>query len=191
MTADLDRLLERQSAALDPLRDIRPAVVAGFDAIGELREGGLAIRVHGDYHLGQVLRTDAGWTVLDFEGEPTRNLSERRLRSSPLRDVAGMTRSLDYAATVALLERTAPTDPDRDRLMAYGDAWAAANRRLFWGAYLARVGTAPMLPDAAATTALRRAFEVQKAVYEADYELGHRPDWLAIPLRFLLREVGS
>jgi trehalose synthase-fused probable maltokinase len=191
MTADLDRLLERQSAALDPLRDIRPAVVAGFDAIGELREGGLAIRVHGDYHLGQVLRTDAGWTVLDFEGEPTRNLSERRLRSSPLRDVAGMTRSLDYAAAVALLERSAPTDPDRDRLMAYGDAWAAANRRLFWGAYLARVGTAPMLPDAAATTALRRAFEVQKAVYEADYELGHRPDWLAIPLRFLLREVGS
>jgi trehalose synthase-fused probable maltokinase len=191
MTADLDRLLERRSPALDPLRAVRSSVAGCFDAIEALDEGGLAIRLHGDYHLGQVLRTDAGWTVLDFEGEPTRDLSERRLRSSPLRDVAGMMRSLDYATSVALMERLTPNDPDWERLRAHGDAWAAANRRLFWGAYLARIGTSPLLPDAAATTALRRAFEMQKAVYEADYELGHRPDWVAIPLRFLLREAGQ
>lgn len=191
MTADLDQLLERQAAALDGLRQRRQQVVDVFDAITQLSDGGLAIRVHGDLHLGQALRTDTGWTVLDFEGEPIRRLDVRRLHSSPLRDVAGMLRSFDYAAAAALSERSNPADPDWATLLAYGDAWSAANKRLFWGAYLARIGTHPLLPDTNAALTLRRAFELHKAVYEAEYELGHRPDWVTIPLRFLLREIDA
>jgi trehalose synthase-fused probable maltokinase len=187
MTAELDQLLGGADPALQPLRERRAEVVAGFDALRRLGDGGLAIRVHGDYHLGQTLRTDTGWTVLDFEGEPALGVAERRALSSPLRDVAGMLRSLDYAAAAALAERT-EADPDRvEALRRQGDAWAEANRRLFWGAYLARVGDHPLLPGGAEDAlALRRAWELRKAVYEVGYELGHRPDWVAMPLRFLL-----
>jgi maltokinase len=191
MTADLDRLLQRENAVLDPLRSLRGQVTAIFDAIRGLGDGGLAIRVHGDLHLGQVLRTDAGWTIVDFEGEPSRPLAERRQRSSPLRDVAGMLRSFDYAAQVALGEQGRPKGVEREVLQVHADAWAEGNRRLFWGAYLARAGHGPMLPATSREMlAMRRAFEVQKAVYEAEYELAHRPDWVGMPLRFLLAQVS-
>jgi maltokinase len=187
MTGELDQLLAGADPALEPLRERRAAVVAGFEALRRLDDGGLAIRVHGDYHLGQTLRTDTGWTVLDFEGEPALSVAERRALSCPLRDVAGMLRSLDYAAAATLMERTEP-DPDLlEMLRRQGDAWAEANRRLFWGAYLARVGDSPLLPrNSEDTLALRRAWELRKAVYEVGYELGHRPDWVGMPLRFLL-----
>ena len=191
MTAELDRVLAGHAELLAPLRRRREAVAGAFDAIRGIAEAGLGIRHHGDYHLGQVLRVDAGWTVLDFEGEPARSLAERRERSSALRDVAGMLRSFDYAAAAALAERARPGSEEWDQLEAYGDAWAAANRRLFWGAYLARCGDGPLLPHTSADTlALRRAFELQKAVYEVGYELGHRPEWAGIPVRFILDEVS-
>ena len=191
MTAELDRLLAGQADQLARLRPHRDRVAAAYDAIRGITSAGLAIRHHGDYHLGQVLRVDAGWTILDFEGEPARPLAERRLRSTPLRDVAGMLRSLDYAAAAALAERARPGGDEWNQLIAYGDAWAQANRRLFWGAYLARCGDGPLLPPTSAQTlALRRAFELQKAVYEVGYELGHRPDWVEIPVRFIVAEVN-
>jgi trehalose synthase-fused probable maltokinase len=187
MTGELDQLLAGADPALAPLREHRDAVVKGFDALRTLGEGGLAIRVHGDYHLGQALRTDTGWTVLDFEGEPALEIAERRALSSPLRDVAGMLRSLDYVAAAALAERSDPDGEQVELLRRQGAAWAEANRRLFWGAYLARVGDHPLLPRSAGDTlALRRAWELRKAVYEVGYELGHRPDWVSMPLRFLL-----
>jgi maltokinase len=191
MTAELDRLLRNPDPALDELRDRRGDVVERFDALRRLPDGGLAIRVHGDYHLGQTLRTDDGWTVLDFEGEPALSVEERRVRSSALRDVGGMLRSFDYAAAAALAERSQPGDVDDpehlDFLRRQGDAWADANRRLFWGAYLARVSDHPLLPrNPDDSLTLRRAWELRKAVYEVGYELGHRPDWVRLPLRFLL-----
>ncbi|HEY2702444.1 MAG TPA: hypothetical protein VGL20_02030 [Candidatus Dormibacteraeota bacterium] len=187
MTRELDQLLAGTDPALEPLRERRGTVVEGFEALRGLADGGLAIRVHGDYHLGQTLRTDTGWTVLDFEGEPALGVAERRALSSPLRDVAGMLRSLDYAAAAALAERTEPDAELVEALRRQGAAWAEANRRLFWGAYLARVGDHPLLPRGAEDTlTLRRAWELRKAVYEVGYELGHRPDWVSTPLRFLL-----
>jgi maltokinase len=187
MTGELDQLLGGAAPALEPLRARRDAVAQSFDAVRRLDGGGLAIRVHGDYHLGQALRTDTGWTVLDFEGEPVLGVAERRARSSPLRDVAGMLRSLDYAAAAALAERTEPDPEHLDALRRQGAAWAEANRRLFWDAYLTRVGDHPLLPPSAEDTlTLRRAWELRKAVYEVGYELGHRPDWVGMPLRFLL-----
>ncbi len=187
MVRELDQLLGGADPVLEPLRERRVAVVEGFEALRRIDAGGLAIRVHGDYHLGQTLRTDTGWTVLDFEGEPALGVVERRALSSPLRDVAGMLRSFDYAAAAALAERT-EHDPDLvEKLQRQGATWAEANRRLFWGAYLARVGDHPLLPRGAEDTlTLRRAWELRKAVYEVGYELGHRPDWVDTPLRFLL-----
>jgi maltokinase len=189
MAADLDSLLRNDSPALAPLRARRPAILAHFDALRSLSDAGLAIRIHGDYHLGQVLRVDAGWVILDFEGEPDRPLQARRIRSSPLRDVAAMRRSFHYAAAAALMERTSPDQPEWEHLFLQGEAWAEASALAFWNAYLARAAQGTMLPPPRPTAVLREAFELQKAVYEVGYELGHRPDWVSIPLRHLLAET--
>jgi maltokinase len=186
MTADLDRLLERSVPELDQLRAHREVIDAAFGAVRELADGGMAIRVHGDYHLGQLLRTDQGWIMLDFEGEPRRPLAERRAHSSPLNDVAGMLRSFDYAAAVELRERTPPGEVVSPTLERHGDEWVAVNRAAFWGAYTAAVAGSGLLPSGDGARTLLRAFELRKGVYEVIYELGHRPDWVSIPLRFLL-----
>jgi len=186
MTAQLDALLASGEPALAPLDERRKVLVARFDALRQLGDGGLAIRVHGDYHLGQVLRTDEGWKIIDFGGEPAGEVEDRRRRSSPLRDVAGMFRSFDYAAAAALAERMRPHDPLWQRLSAAGEAWAVANRDAFWAAYLDRLEGSGLLPSGGGALVVRHAFEVSKAVYEVGYELGHRPDWVDIPLRFLL-----
>lgn len=129
-------------------------------------------RIHGDYHLGQVLAVpDRGWVLLDFEGEPLRPLSQRRAEDSPLRDVAGMLRSLDYVG--AAVRREHGTD---------ASAWCAAARDAFWEGYCRRAGW-----DPGALADLVTVFEADKAVYEALYELRHRPDWLEIPLEAIER----
>ena len=130
--------------------------------------------------------TDEGWKIIDFEGEPAGEVEARRRRSSPLRDVAGMLRSFDYAAAAALAERMRPHDPLWSQLSAAGEAWAVANRDALWAAYLERVDGTSLLPAGGDALVVRRAFEVSKAVYEVGYELGHRPGWVGIPLRFLL-----
>lgn len=192
MAADLDRLLRSDSEILAPLRARRPTIIGRFDALRSLDDdAGVAIRIHGDYHLGQVLRVDAGWVVLDFEGEPDRPLAARRVRSSPLRDVAGMLRSFHYAAAAALTERRQPDSEGWEPLFLQGVAWAEASCDAFWNAYLARAfdDERSLLPSPSTTLLLRDAFLLQKAVYEVGYELGHRPDWVGIPLRYLLAEM--
>lgn len=141
---------------------------------------GPSIRGHGDYHLGQVLRTDTGWYVLDFEGEPARPPDERRRPSSPLRDVAGMLRSLHYASAVASLDR----DEDCHDLAS---AWEARNRRAFLDGYLRTATTGGLVPDPASTEIVLAAFELEKAVYELAYEQAYRPDWQSIPVAALHR----
>ncbi|HEX4578596.1 MAG TPA: aminoglycoside phosphotransferase [Candidatus Dormibacteraeota bacterium] len=187
---DLDALI---ATGVEPVRELQPhhaALKARIDALRTVARPGLAIRIHGDYHLGQVLRTDAGWTVLDFEGEPRRPVEHRRRRHSPLRDVAGMLRSFDYAASVALIERMAPTDPEWAHLAAHGRSWASANRDAFWSTYVERTVGSRLIPDAGGALTLRRAFEIQKAIYEVAYELAHRPSWVPIPLAFLLEATA-
>jgi maltokinase len=186
MLGDLDALIATGVEPIAELHTHRDALRARIDAVRTLTRPGLAIRIHGDLHLGQVLRTDAGWTVLDFEGEPLRSVEHRRRRHSPLRDVAGMLRSFAYAATVALIERMAPTDPEWEHLAAHGRSWSTANREAFWSAYVERTAGSQLIPDAGAALTLRRALEIQKAVYEVSYELAHRPTWVPVPLGFLL-----
>ena len=137
------------------------------------------MRIHSNYHLGQVLRTDAGWFVLDFEGEPARPLAERQLRSSPLQDVAGMLRSFRYAAAVALAERD---ELEHAELAPLAEVWAERNRQAFLGGYLATEGVEALLPNSGDRHTVLAAFELDKAVYEVLYEWAYRPDWVHIPL---------
>ncbi len=129
-------------------------------------------RVHGDYHLGQVLRTEAGWVALDFEGEPAVPLAVRRAPAPALRDVAGMLRSFDYAARHRLLGH-----PDAARLRGLADAWVARCQTAFCAGYAQAGGMDPK-----ADAPLLRALMLEKAVYEVIYEAHHRPAWMPIPL---------
>ncbi len=162
----------------------RAAARAAIDAARGLVDGGNAIRIHGDYHLGQVMRTADGWFVLDFEGEPSRPLDERRAPSSPLRDVAGMLRSFGYAAGVACREVSARS---ADGLAT----WERRARDAFLAAYFARLRGSPLLPSSPrATQVLLDLFELDKAVYEIGYEQGNRPDWVDIPVAGVRAVLG-
>jgi maltokinase len=154
------------------------AVRALLDEARALEDAGREIRVHGDLHLAQVIQVDTGWLVLDFEGEPTRRRDDRFTSSSPLRDVAGMLRSLHYAAATGLAE----WDQGDAELLGLLDAWEERNREAFVHAYLAVDGIDALLPvDPTARDALLAAFELDKAIYELGYELGHRPELANIP----------
>jgi maltokinase len=175
---------EQMTARLKAAVEVVPELAEHVDALRELYAAAAASgepvvrqRVHGDLHLGQVLRTTTGWIMLDFEGEPARPLASRRELDTPLRDVAGMLRSFDYAARHMLVEQ--PGDPQR----AYrAQEWAERNRQAFRAGYSAAGGVAV---DAASP--LLRAFEADKAVYECVYEARNRPHWLMIPLQSVSR----
>jgi maltokinase len=146
---------------------------------------GPALVVHGDYHLGQVMRTDAGWFVLDFEGEPHRHVDERRRRTSALKDVAGMLRSLQYASRFALNERA---EHGSAQLEGCARAWEDRNRAAFVKGYYDCKGIDELLPGRPDDReAVRAALEVDKALYEVSYEAAYRPGWRAIPLSALER----
>jgi len=154
-----------------------PEILQRYSTLMEGRVNALRIRIHGDYHLGQVLDTGDDFVIIDFEGEPARPLNERRIKHSPLRDVAGMLRSFDYAVHTAMAQGTAVLEE-----------WAEGVSREFLNAYLAMAKGAPFLP--ANEEELRMLLEVcllEKAVYEVCYELNNRPDWAAIPLRGITR----
>lgn len=177
---DLSRSLDGASGFdVDAVRSL-------FDDLRHVRDAGQAIRIHGDYHLGQVLRTDKGWFVLDFEGEPLVPLEERRRRSSPLRDVAGMLRSFHYAAEVARVERG--DEAHDDELLALGERWELHAADAFLEGYLGAEGIGVLLPtDERDLRTILDAFVLGKAVYEVGYEQAHRPDWVRIPVAAIER----
>ncbi len=151
------------------------------------------IRCHGDYHLGQVLFTGTDFVMIDFEGEPARPLSERRIKTSPLRDVAGMLRSFDYASHAARSDRFGSIvlpDEERAKLDAWLRLWSDCMSTIYLNTYLAVARGASFLPDRQDDLrALLDAYLLDKVLYELQYELNNRPHWSPIPLGGLLRLV--
>ena len=180
--AEIDADVQRVFARLPEDPRLTPIAGRGEELRGLLATasrdvtGGRAIRTHGDYHLGQTLHTAEGWVIIDFEGEPARPLAERRLKRSPLRDVAGMLRSFAYA--------DASARADGQHVI---EGFERRARAAYLEAYRATVHPV-LLPDGEASfTALLSLFELEKVVYELRYELDNRPDWLPIPVAGIRR----
>ena len=172
LSEQMFRKLDLSVAAVPELAKHTAMISDAYQEVAKLRGPVPVQRVHGDYHLGQVMRTENGWVVLDFEGEPATPLVQRRALSSPLRDVAGMLRSFDYASRYQLIghpEEAALSDVARD--------WERRNASAFCAGYAEAGGLDPV-----ANQVLLRALQLDKAVYEVLYEARHRPSWLPIPL---------
>jgi len=171
--------LGEAAAAVTGLAEHADALAAAYDDLASYDGLVQVQRVHGDLHLGQAMRALSGWKIIDFEGEPARPLAERQAPSSPLRDVAGMLRSFDYAARHLLVERSDP------RLEYRAVEWAERNREAFCDGYAEASSRDPR-----ADPVLLRAFETDKVVYEVLYEARNRPSWLPIPMAAVERLVA-
>jgi maltose alpha-D-glucosyltransferase/alpha-amylase len=181
LQADAKRVLDLDGEIRKRFRQIRDRKITA-----------MRIRGHGDYHLGQVLYTGKDFVIIDFEGEPARPLSERRLKRSALRDVAGMLRSFRYATRVALVEQAATglihSRPEAIAgLEVWGRLWTLWVSAVFLKAYLAVAGETPLIPrNRGELQVLLDAFLLEKAMYELAYELNNRPDWVRIPIQGIL-----
>jgi starch synthase (maltosyl-transferring) len=193
-TAALE-LLETREASLDAataalarqVLDGKAALLEGFDVRARSLAGLVRIRVHGDYHLGQVLKVGDDIAIIDFEGEPTRPLEDRRTKQSALRDVAGMLRSLGYAASAGLVAAAGDDEKARADLEPWERAWEIWTSVAFLRGYLEGAESGDFLPASPEQVdALLGMFILEKAFYEVHYELNSRPDWAWIPLRALL-----
>jgi maltokinase len=187
LTATVDEDIERIFLRLPDDKRVAPIRGRGQDvrerlaARSQVGVGGRVIRTHGDYHLGQTLHTPRGWVIIDFEGEPARALPERRAKRSPLRDIASMMRSFAYvtSAVEILHGRSAPEDFEEQA------------RERFLTQYFAEVDPTLLPAGDAAVVNLLSIYELEKAIYELQYELDNRPDWVSIPVAGIRRLLES
>jgi maltose alpha-D-glucosyltransferase/alpha-amylase len=178
-----DEILEIAGVALGRRRQIVDRLVLK----AQDRDYGKRIRTHGDYHLGQVLRTKNDFVILDFEGEPARPLAQRRAKHSPLKDVAGMLRSFSYAANATLMTYTTRHPEDFASLEPWASLWERTVRTEFLSTYREAIKTSNIVP--ASEEDFRKLLDVcllEKATYELMYELNNRPTWVRIPLAGIL-----
>jgi maltokinase len=184
IAASMSARLTSAAAEVPALAEHVPAVRSAYEELAGLGPRIPAQRVHGDLHLGQTLRTPYGWLVIDFEGEPATPLEMRVRPDSPLRDVAGMLRSFDYAAYHQVCQWIDGEleDEQAAQLMWRANEWAERNRSAFCDGYALRAGADPREQGA-----VLRAFELDKAVYEVLYETRSRPSWAPIPLASIAR----
>jgi maltokinase len=187
LTATIDEEIERIFVEMPDLEALEPIRGRGQDVqerllmLSHVGAGGRVIRTHGDYHLGQTMLAERGWVILDFEGEPGRPISQRRLKRSPLRDVAGMLRSFSYAAAGSRILRGTPAP----------EGWEDRARETFLDGYFEAVDPGLLPPGEDPTRKMLAIFELEKAVYELRYELNNRPDWVAIPTAGIVRLLES
>ncbi len=180
----LDRLAPDTAESAERLLKGRDGFLERFRAVAPLEFSASKIRVHGDYHLGQVLWSEGDFFIIDFEGEPARPLAERRQKQSPLKDVAGMLRSYSYAAYAGLVAHASSRPVDFARLEPWARIWQTWTVAAFLRAYLAAAEGALFVPASPAhRDALLRLFMLDKALYELNYELNNRLEWVRIPLR--------
>jgi maltokinase len=187
LTATIDEDIERIFTRLPD--DERVAAIAGrgqdvrerIAMRAQLGVGGRSIRTHGDYHLGQTLSTPTGWVIIDFEGEPARPLFQRRQKQSPLRDIASMLRSFAYATSAVTIMRG----------VLAREGFEQRAREIFLEHYFARIDPALLPAGESGVANLLSIFELEKAIYELQYELDNRPDWLPIPAAGIARLLES
>ena len=182
-----DEVVDRAALTLGQ----RSRLLGRFRGLEQINPQMVQIRIHGDYHLGQVLRVQNDFIILDFEGEPARSLAERRRKYPALKDVAGMLRSFSYAAYASLLAYTTRRPEDYSRLEPWAAFWEKWVSVAFLKAYLETAAGAEFLPsDHAHLATLLEVFLLDKALYELNYELNNRPSWVRIPLRGILSLTG-
>jgi len=167
--------------------EMEDLILECFSLIYKTRINAIKTRIHGDYHLGQVLFTGKDFVIIDFEGEPGFSFSERRLKKSPMKDVAGMMRSFHYAAFGKILLNENYREKDIEFLEQWAEQWQHYVSRFYLGAYLERMGMEKSLSSE--NEILIRTYLVEKAVYELGYELNGRPDWVNIPLRGIRYQI--
>ena len=177
----IDQLMAERTTLPDRLRALMPG-----------SSDGLNIRLHGDFHLGQMLIVKDDIFIIDFEGEPRRSIAERRRKAPAARDVAGLVRSIDYSATAAL-ERALKVSPDEQgKLAAALAGWRDRATEAFLTAYRETNAGQSLWPSGTdSAEQMLNFFLVEKAFYEIEYELAHRPDWLRVPLTGMLRILSQ
>jgi maltose alpha-D-glucosyltransferase/alpha-amylase len=190
--ATLELLAARRGQMTAPARDDAAALIERhrkllehIDRVALPGAPTLKSRYHGDYHLGQVLLNKLDFIITDFEGEPARSFAERRAKHSPLKDVAGMLRSFNYARWTAL-RQALEGHADYERLAPHAEDWEQRVRRAFLGAYEEAVRGSGLYGDFGGVQELLELFELEKALYELRYELHNRPGWVGIPLTGIL-----
>jgi len=177
-------LPKEAKARAEEVLSLETKVLDQFKTVLDRKFSAMKIRTHGDYHLGQVLFTGKDFVITDFEGEPARPVSERRIKRSPLRDVAGMIRSFHYAAFSGLLREGSTRREDVPVLDPWADLWYQYVSGVFLNSYLNTAHDASFLPGKREEiVVMLKAFLLEKAVYEVGYELNNRPEWVIIPLR--------
>jgi trehalose synthase-fused probable maltokinase len=194
LRGQLGNLPETARPQAQKLLPLQSSVEERLQSFVERSSDGARIRIHGDYHLGQVLCSDGDFTIIDFEGEPARPLAERRTKRSPLQDVAGMLRSFHYAArqgTRDWLERQG-NKPEDSSTREWIRFWRDQVSSRFMSAYLETSRNGSFLPHSTrATATLLNVYLLNKAIYELGYELNNRPDWVMIPLEGILEILDS
>jgi maltose alpha-D-glucosyltransferase/alpha-amylase len=180
---NLDKLSPDVKTLAEEILSRQPEILEKLKNIYKNKIDVMKIRIHGDYHLGQVLFTGKDFVITDFEGEPARSYSERRLKRSPLRDVAGMIRSFHYAAYASLFLDNQIRKEDYPRLIPIMEAWYRHVSHVFLEAYKENVKSTAFIPkNEEDLDTLMTTFLLEKAIYELNYELNNRPDWVLIPL---------
>jgi len=189
---NLKKLPEDVRHEAEDVLAMKEEILSLFKNIYKKKIDVVKIRIHGDFHLGQVLFTGKDFVITDFEGEPARSYSERRLKRSPLRDVAGMIRSFHYAAYGGLFLDNQIRNEDINKLIPYAEQWYHYMSGFFMKAYLETVKGSAFIPKSKEDmNTLMTTFLLEKAIYELNYELNNRPDWVIIPLRGIKSLVGN
>ncbi len=181
-------LLPNVKADIDKVLNLKNKILAIFTQLKQQPISALRMRMHGDYHLGQVLFNGNDFTIIDFEGEPATPFTERRVKHTVLKDVASMVRSFHYAVYATLLQNDKFKNITDNRLNAWAETWYLCARGFYLESYFATIGDVGLVPkDNKSREVLLKAFLMEKAIYELCYEANNRPNWLVIPLNGVIK----